>query len=421
MGVFSSEPPRTDCVLHLPLGSVRNDTTTDTSPYANDGHVPTPDDTAHHWSPMGAAIGTDKDADSVVRVADDDTLDGFDDGVTFSFWYWDKDGSQNTGGSNYHFIANKSTFSGSAFFFGSGGLFRISDSSDTQHAIGTSFDAETWNHFVVRYDPDTGLYEIYKNGELDARDDIGGGLTIQSNTDPVQILPSGAGPPSGRVSDFRIYSTALSDEHVQSLYEMGAMHLWSDNVADAWSNDGIPYRGGNKRFGDTFAEAHAYYARQLDYVLDARHIGDAAGEQLDKLGRGFGIRREQNESDERYRARIKGTLIAGRSDGSFDDIADAAAEILGTETTNVALDADYIASPGQCTLTVQQSDLDDSALTASDVSTILEDVVLAGHRIQVQTQTDTPFTLTDDSTPNDPALGLTSDSISTGGELIEDI
>jgi hypothetical protein len=418
MGEFSPEPPRKDCVLHLPLGSIQNDSVRDTSPHGNNGLVEgTPEPVTGQ---VGSGLNFD-DGDRVVVPHSDEQHS--DDALTVAGWFkregdprqWSRLVAKGINGAEYD-LRDSNNNNGVAFVItGTGSGFRVE--------YGQHLPLGEWAHVAGVLTPD-GEAHLYINGTRvgtttvtedvnDSEDEIAVASDSESHDTSEEFI--------GSANDVRVYTTALSAEQIQALVDIGATHLWSDQMRDSWGTDGIPYRGENKRFGDMLSEHHAYYSRQADYALDARHITDAAGEQLDKIGRGFGIRREQGEGDARYRARIKGTLIVGRSDGSFDDIVDAAASILDTDTTNVRAEADYAASPGECTLTVRQEELDNSALTASDVSTILEDVVMAGHRIVVQTQTANPFTLTDDSTPNDPSLGLTSDSISTGGRLVSDI
>jgi hypothetical protein len=248
------------------------------------------------------------------------------------------------------------------------------------------------------------------------------GDSLQSTTDFVAGGgTSGSALRDTRYDDPRIYRTALSCEEIEDLVSIGDEHNSTDLVGDAWENRGIPFRGPNKRLGGTLAEEKDYIFRQLDYVHESYHIDKAAGEQLDSIGAVVGVNRKEGESDDKLRARIKAVATAARSQGTFADILNATASIVNTDKERVEIQFNYLSEPGTAFVYVRTSDLSPLELTPTELREILQDVVVAGHRVEVIEQGANPFTVRNDSQANDPSLGLTSDTISTGGGLVSDL
>jgi len=232
---------------------------------------------------------------------------------------------------------------------------------------------------------------------------------------------SGSDLRDSRVDDPRIYAEALSRSEIEDLVSIGTDHNSVELVRDAWPTRGIPFLGPNKTFGGVLAEETDYVFRQLDYLRPSYQIDDSSGEQLDRLGAIIGVRRKEGEGDDKLRARIKATATAARSSGTIRDILDATSSIVDTEVGRVELDFDYVVEPGTVFVYLRSSDLDTLSVTTKELATILQDVVVAGHRVEVIEQGSNPFTVRNDSQTNDTDLGLTSDSIQTGGGLVSDI
>jgi hypothetical protein len=222
------------------------------------------------------------------------------------------------------------------------------------------------------------------------------------------------------VDELRVYRTDLTDSQLQSLYTIGTENALQDELDGYWATDAIPFSGANKQLGGATAGALADATHDADALRDARHINHASGEHLTDLGTDIGIPRRGGESDDKYRARIKSTIIAAQSRGTADDVIDAAAGIVETDAERIELDTRYDTDPATVFVYIKTADLDDTLLTAQEVETLLGDAVFAGHRVRVRTQGTTVFRVTDDASTNDPDNGLTSDSVSTGGELVSD-
>lgn len=393
MGAYSPEPPRKYCVLHHPFDYHEGDRVIDMSPQKNDGSV-VGDVTFGHTGVIGQAARMESDdADVVV------------DAVT------------------QHYPAKSTTVSG----WSRSERPIPSSEANVQADVtvqGTNYqlshnvaeNVSSWQFAAVDYDGSIArLYYSRLGGDLQLVDtvDISGGdvedVTLEFNTNG-----------HGYVDDVRMYVRSVRS-HISGLYAIGNEHQSLDEFGEAWDNPGIPLRGNNLDFGGALGEEDDQILRQLDFVTESHHIDDANGEQLDRLGEAAGVRRKETESDARYRARIKATMAAGRSSGTFEDIITAVAVILETSTDEIEVQQQFDTDPATAFVYVRGSALDESPLTAGDVTTIVKDVVLAGHDIEVIEQGANPFTVIDDTMVNDPEKGLTSDSISTGGGLVSDI
>src|SRR6056297_3147177 len=69
----------------------------------------------------------------------------------------------------------------------------------------------------------------------------------------------------------------------------------------------------------------------LEIIYDGHHINTASGEDLDEIGKFVGVDRESNESDNRYRTRIKARFRAATIEPTTDNFTEFVAAILATD------------------------------------------------------------------------------------------
>lgn len=410
MGQFSIEPPRKQCRAHYTFEHIAGDRVVDMSPQKNDGDV----EGTVNRAPGFIGNGFDFDGSTYVDVPSG--LLEADEDFTVAFYV---DVGDSTNEQRLISLRGDVTFS-----------TRVTASGDLEVYTGTWHTIETGasgpRHVSIDHNSDTDETIVRVDSEIELV--YAEEVTADSETNIIGRSASTNGQYSRSVLDeIRVYREELTEQQQVFLYEMGARHQRVDDLGNAWDNKGLPFiKGkGNANLAGTLGEKQDAALRQLDYIIEARHVEDAAGQQLDRIGQVAGIRRQEGEEDPRYRARIIGTLAAGRSDGTFQGILEATASILDTDVGRVFLEEawqnDPTAGVATARVYVRNEDLEDSALTASDLTDILKNVVAGGHDIEVLERGANAFTLRDDTQPNDPSLGLTSDSIATGGGLVSDV
>lgn len=392
MGQFSIEPPRRHCIAHHTFNFTTESKVVDISPQSTDGNIVGNVTFGHRGVVGQSARLADEDANVVI-----DDLDTYFPVPSTTIASWSR--SERGVPSGEYNLRAQIVVGGTAH--------------KLSHTVSES--VTEWQFGALEYDGTTARLYYGRLGEgLDCvgRTRIGGEaqqVSLQFNTDGF-----------GFVDDTRLYRRTIGFDGIESVYKIGSEHQSVPRLKDFWPTPGIPFRGGNRRLSGALAEETDEVRRTLDYLVEARHISSAGGEQLDSIGRVGGILRRENESDEVYRARIQGTLAAGRSSGTFEDLLEATATILETDIGAIELDTDFAADPAKAFVYVQSSDLDNTPLDAADLTAILEDAVLAGHEIEVVEQGTNPFTLINDQQTNDPAKGLTADGIQSGGGLVSD-
>ena len=155
----------------------------------------------------------------------------------------------------------------------------------------------------------------------------------------------------------------------------------------------------------------------LEIIYDGHHINTASDEDLDEIGKFVGVDRESNESDNRYRTRIKARFRAATIEPTTDNFTEFVAAILATDIDNFTLILQQFRP--EVIISAQSEIWEQNNLTAETVVDILESGVPAGHAVNVQEQG--TFRLKVDGGVDDPDKGLTSDSIETGGTLASDL
>lgn len=397
MSGFSQEPSRTDCVLHLSFDYIDGDTVTDLSPQRNDASVNGTVETTTGFDGRGL------DFDGATNVDISAELLTVDDDFTVGLWTDVTDAAKTQ---TLLSLRNDIEFA-----------IEVTETNDlrvytgTWHTIETNVSGE--RHIVVTHDADSAETKVYINSNLTTSYVESISTGGQSNTVGEQSMSS--------IDDVRLYTTVLSSAAVESLYEIGSEHTATQQLRNSWTNAGIPLRGNNLEFGGALTDEAVLVFRQLDSMREARHIDSAAGRQLDSIGNLVGVERRENEGDAKYRARIKGTVIAARSNGTHSDIISATAAILETDITNVEATTDFSQELATAFIRVRFQDVDESELSPTELEQTLQDVVLAGHTVLVVEQPENVFRVRSDQQATSPENGLTSDSISTGGGLTSDL
>jgi hypothetical protein len=136
----------------------------------------------------------------------------------------------------------------------------------------------------------------------------------------------------------------------------------------------------------------------IDELFDERFVATATGRELERLGANVGIDRKTNEDDDTYRLRVRAGYAAANSAGTYEDIARVATLLLDTDPEAIELErAENTADPATAVIKVTNDVLDASPFTTSEITNILGDAVVGGHRIEIQT--------TDGFTWGDSSLG----------------
>lgn len=411
MGDYTTEPYRKDCVLHLSFDTTREGESLDLSPQKNDGIV-----VGSPEKRVGAiGEGLFLDENSYIEHNNPITTTHQD---TFTFVTFVEMEERPGGAKEQSFVKHGGDTHANLRYNGTKFEFAVETSKDgwvRAKGVTPSYGEQ---YLLV------GIYDN-KDVQLYVDDTL---VATETTTDSPKSGGSGyigtfdtsSQDSNAVVDEPRIYRRVLSESEIGGILEIANEHRSRNKLLDVWDNPGIPLRGNNLTFSGTLAEEKDAVRRQVDFIREARHIGDASGQQLDEIGSLAGIKRKEDEADNRYRARIIAVLVAGRSEGTFDDIIYGVATILDTTIDRIEIDKAWQRSPSSVAtalIYVRREDLDNSALTTSDLTTVLKDIVFAGHDIEVRAQGSTPFLLIDDTQVSNPENGLTADGISTGGGL----
>lgn len=123
----------------------------------------------------------------------------------------------------------------------------------------------------------------------------------------------------------------------------------------------------------------------VESVDFAQNVQDAETvEQLQKIGEFISVPLNEGETKEHYRARLLARGMLATSEGTIEDVLVAAQEILDTDMSNFTYEEPARGSTenGTASLEMPGEALDNTALTASEVATILEAVIQVGCRIE---------------------------------------
>jgi len=157
----------------------------------------------------------------------------------------------------------------------------------------------------------------------------------------------------------------------------------------------------------------------IERIYEQQHINSASGEALDQFGELADVERKTDESDEKYRARVKAAIQASITGTTFDEFTQFCASILDTNVDNLSFETRYPITPATVIVRGQRSLYQQSDLTAEELIDILGSGVPAGHAVEVIEEGS--FEVRVDGETDDPDKGLTSDTIETGGTLASDL
>jgi hypothetical protein len=151
-----------------------------------------------------------------------------------------------------------------------------------------------------------------------------------------------------------------------------------DAFRDALTDVSLRYRTDSnlaKLIRALLVEAN-FLSFQTNAILDAHHVDTATGSDLDKLGRLVGVTRQTGETDDHFRVRIKAYGYINVSSATTNDLIHLTGILLQTAVENVTVTSDLAANPAtfQCAGPVV-----DTPLTDTEVESILNDAVAAGH------------------------------------------
>ena len=170
---------------------------------------------------------------------------------------------------------------------------------------------------------------------------------------------------------------------------------------------------------DTLTSEYDRIDKNLSEIYDQTHINSATGEELDQFGELVSVERKQNESDEKYRARIKGTFRASTIGTTYDQFVEFCITTLNTDSDNLFFRTDYENNAATVTVGAETEIYESSGFTESEIIELLSKGVPAGHEVNVVEGGS--FELKADGEPDDPTEGLTSDTTDEGGTLIGEL
>lgn len=167
-----------------------------------------------------------------------------------------------------------------------------------------------------------------------------------------------------------------------------------------------------------FAHELALLSDEIDLLYDERFIGSATGRQLDHLGRPVGVQRETDETDSRFRKRVKIGYAKASSDTSYETFGSLTLNVLDANPSDVSVEPPTD-SGGDVTVRLGQQIIEDSKFTASEIGDMLSDAVAAGHRVDIVEEG--TFELSSDTYTPPADTGLTDDAGTTGGTIEGDL
>jgi len=157
----------------------------------------------------------------------------------------------------------------------------------------------------------------------------------------------------------------------------------------------------------------------IESLYEQTHINSATGAELDQFGELVNVERKSNESDAKYRARIKATFRASTMGATFDQYVEFCTSVLQTDVANLNFNTPYESQPATVIVGADGDVYNSVGFTAEEIVSLLEKGVPAGHRVEVVEGG--TLQLKEDGEGDDPTKGLTADDIDEGGTLSEDI
>jgi len=178
-------------------------------------------------------------------------------------------------------------------------------------------------------------------------------------------------------------------------------------------------RSNTYRLFDTLLSSNKRIDSDLEEIYEQTHINSATGDELDQFGELVDVDRKSGESDDKYRARIKGSFRASTIGTTFDQFTEFASVVLSTSIDNLNFATQYAADPGTVRVGAQEEVYNNLNISPDEAKEILGSGVPAGHEVIILEGG--TFRLKEDGDTDDPSKGLTADDITSGGTLAEDL
>lgn len=160
--------------------------------------------------------------------------------------------------------------------------------------------------------------------------------------------------------------------------------------------------------------------RDIEDIYKQIHIDTATGRQLDQFGELVSVERKYNESDDKYRARIKSTFRASTIGTTYDEFTRFCSTVLNRNVEDITFVTNYLTDSATIIIQGESSIYDESIFTQSEIIDLLNKGVPAGHEVDIAVEGGS-FILKSDGETDDASKGLTSDTIDTGGTIYEEI
>jgi len=119
-------------------------------------------------------------------------------------------------------------------------------------------------------------------------------------------------------------------------------------------------------------------------IKNAHSVDYASGKSLDYIGQLFNIRRQQNETDEHYRTRIKISFSKLTEMATIKDIKEVVAAALKTTTSRVRVNDRYDIEPAYLDVWVWLQDLNNIGLTVEELKDLLQAIKPAGVKLDTK-------------------------------------
>ena len=264
------------------------------------------------------------------------------------------------------------------------------DAANEQHNIRVSFDYGS----VTAYFNSKKVFEQ----ELDTVDYSGDGFGFGARTTTDASAQF--------VDDIRLIS--LTDRNIK-------------RAEDEWDNSGIAF--GKSTNTHQLVESLASMLDRSDKTLydvkRSKHIDTASGSDLDRFGELVQLDRKSEESDDKYRARLKLQFRVGNIGTTFDAFSKFAAVLLETNIDNITFNSNFELNPATFDVGAELEVFNKASISRLETAEFLSEAVPAGHNVRAFEIGS--FRLKSSGDSDDQDKGLTGDGTSTGGTLTREI
>jgi len=130
---------------------------------------------------------------------------------------------------------------------------------------------------------------------------------------------------------------------------------------------------------------HDRFIEDVDSLYQQMLIDTASGEFLERLALIYDLERRTDESDGKLRKRIFARRIVSQSRGTYRDIAELAMELFDAAYYEVSIRRpSETGEMGTAEIRVPQERFDSAPFTKSEISDLLSDAAIGGHRIRAE-------------------------------------